>query len=146
MEERAGCVYFGKAIWIGDTGASKNHQFDSVIERIPSSAAFSSFVGSISPHSLCNVGWRHWVWVCSSTPSAPGVGADTNKRGTVYFRHPTSLEVLHFTYPDPIATDLEDVGYGKRIKNPVVVAIVGYLSTLAGISYVPLYGVFTVLS
>jgi hypothetical protein len=74
------------------------------------------------------------------TPTAPGVGANIDKVAMIYYRDPNTLKVWCFPYPTPIAADIEAKPTGDVIKDSVVVEIVGYISTLAGITYTPLYG------
>lgn len=132
----------GSLLWTGDTGLPRGHQARSDTGLIIGAAALATFATAIAAKSLCNASFSYLIYTYDVTAGAPGTGANVDKKGMVYFRDPDTMEVLHFLYPDPIAADLEDVGWGKRIKKSAVTAIVALISTLSGVSYVPLYGTF----
>ncbi|MEE9396114.1 MAG: hypothetical protein V3V31_03785 [Methylococcales bacterium] len=133
---------YGGVTWRGDTGSPKAHELRVPIIKVASAALLSAFRLSLRPHSKCNLAYYHYFVDYPYQLTSPGVGANVDKIALIYFRDPDSLMPESFAYPDPIAADLEDVGYGIRVKQSAVIAVVGYLSTLAGVSYIPLYGVY----
>lgn len=141
--EKAFLGFTGSLLWRGDTGGvGKTTEIRSDIGKTGDTSALWVFVQAIEDYSKCNL--SHWFHVTSYThiPSPPASGASMDKRAVLYFRHPGTLEVLNFQYPDPIADQIEDTPWGKRIKAPVVTAVVALLSTVAGIAYIPLYGIY----
>lgn len=134
----------GAIIWRGDSGGVGDHHSISVcpVVSLPAGTKLIAFGNAVKARSLCNFAYYHSIYTASQTIAAPGVGANTDKKAIIYYRDPSTLEVLHFSYATPIAADIENVGYGNRIKNSAVVAIVGFISTLADVSYIPLYGVY----
>ncbi len=129
--------------WIGDTGGNKRHEVDSYIERVAYSwTPMAVFGTAVEAHSLCNWGASIRVKAQSRGTSAPALDANVDKKAIIYFRDPDTSEVLHFSYPSPIAADIEELPSGLRIKNSAVAAIVGYLSTLNSKAYTPLYGLY----
>lgn len=137
-------AYNGAIIWIGDTGSPRGNQSKSRIGDFDNVwLASQTFAQALAPHSLCNAAWVEETRWVSENQDAPGVGADVTKKGILYYRDPDTLKVEHFTFPNPIPADIEDLGYGKRIKKAIVIELVGYLSTVLNKTLFPLYGVYT---
>jgi hypothetical protein len=90
--------------------------------------------------TTCNEYERSFSWIGSESLLAPGVGANVDLKAVVYFRDPATLKTLSFVYPSPNSSDMEDKPQGKRLKWLVVTDIVSNISTMSGISYVPLSG------
>lgn len=132
----------GSILWRGDTGLPRNNQNRSDVGLITGAAALATFVIAVEAHSLCNIPYSYLIYSYNYNAAIPGVGANVDKKGIIYFRDPDTLLQLHFCYPDPIAADIETTAYGKRIKQSAVIAITALISTLSGVSYIPLYGVF----
>lgn len=131
-------------IWRGDTGSPSEQKTVLPVGIFGEDWTVTSVLANaVNPHSLCNLAYLQLTRWQDINNVAPGVGADISKKATIYFRDPDTLKVKHFTFPSPIAVDLEDVGYGKRVKEAIVIEIVGYLSTFFGKTLIPLYGVYT---
>ncbi len=134
-------VHRGTIRWRGDSGTVGANEVTSLV-RLIDWADFTSFYTSLPSHSLCNVTAvvRHNITTWDLDP--PGTAADVSKKAIIYYRDPNDLKVSFLEYPAPIASDIEMTAVGKRIKAASVATIVGYISTMMGISYVPLYGVY----
>ncbi len=132
----------GSLLWRGDLGTVGGNESRSFINNIKGVSAFGVFVTAIEPYSEANLSAYFLVRSYSQTAGAPGTGANVKNKAIIYFRDPDTLIVDHFCYPAPIAADIEDVGYGKRIKQSSVVSSVGLLSYVTDVVYVPLYGVY----
>lgn len=143
MAERADLGFTGSLLWRGDIGSSaKANESRSYAGKNTGSLPFGTFCTAIEPYSTCNLTHKFLIRSYTHTAGAPGTGSNIDKKAVLYFRDPDTLEVLNFQYPDPTPTDIESTPWGKRVKGPVVVAIVALISTMAGVSYVPLYGVY----
>lgn len=136
-------AYTGQLVWTGDTGFPTNHKTFTRVHEVNTVILLRDFALDLKDHSICNFSYRSHTRTDSSLVNPPGVGANVDRKAIIYFRDPDTLEVLHFSYPDPIAADIEETAYGNRIKQSAVIAVVSYLSTATGNSYIPLYGVFT---
>lgn len=136
-------ILHGALTWIGDTGSVGANERNSIVPLTLSLSALDVFGGSVTAHTECNYGFYHYVYSKNKvTDEPPGVGADIRKQAAIYYRDPGTLEVLRFYYPTPIAADIERKETGDIIKDSAVVAIVGYISTMTGKSYIPLYGTY----
>lgn len=131
-------------LWKGDTGTPMNHLSPSYIPLVPNNryTQLKTFATAVDAYSLCNYSFARETVCWKETEVAPGAGANIDKKGIIYFRDPRDWHVHTFTYPAPIAASIEDVGYGKRIKDATVIAIVALLSTFVEETLVPLYGVY----
>jgi len=118
------------------------HQSRSDCGKNTGSTPLGTFCTAIESYSECNLTHKYNIVSYDQTLGAPGTGANIDKKAILYFRHPDTLEVLNFQYPAPIADQIESTPWGKRIKADVVIAIVALLSTMAGISYIPMYGIY----
>lgn len=133
----------GLLLWRGDIGSSaKDNESLSRVDVPLNASALLAFVTAVEPHSTCNVNYSLASFWYSQTAGAPGTGSNIDRKGIIYFRDPTDLSVKPFCYPDPVAADIEDTPWGKKIKDSAVVAIVALLSTMTGISYEPMYGMY----
>lgn len=129
--------------YIGDIGGRGSHEVDCFIRRVEYAwTPINTFNNALNAHTDCNRGAIVRTTVTSLAGSAPGTSVNVDKRAIIYFRDPSDLKVYQFSYPAPIAADLETKPSGIRIKDSVVTTIVGYISTLNSISYVPLYGLY----
>ncbi len=142
MPERAFLGTWGSIIWRGDTGSSESHEVNTALGETEGAAQLFAFVTAIKPYSLCNLTFKFHIAKYDEDIGAPGVAADVRQIVVVYFRDPDDLLVKHFSYPAPRPTDIEDVGYGKRLKQPAVEAVVALWSSLKGKTFQPLYGVY----
>jgi hypothetical protein len=133
----------GQFLWRGDIGSEgKKKESISRVDVPLSATAVQNFMQSVEPHSECNGTYFLYSLWYNWSVGAPGTGANIDKKALIYFRDPADLSVKTFYYPDPIAADIEVTPWGKKIKDSVVSAIVGYLNTMTGLSYVPLYGIY----
>lgn len=133
-----------RILWRGDSGSppgnlspSSFHYF--LNNRISQSFAFAE---ALKLHTLCNYAFMKYSLVYDETTTAPGTSANVDKKATLHFRHVPTLKVYTLTYPAPIAADIEDVGWGKRIKMSAVEDIVDDLNIFAGVTFEPLYGTY----
>lgn len=133
----------GKLIWRGDLGSSAwdNESF-SHLPAFVGGTPLITFATAIEPYSLCNLNYYLSIQSWSQSVGAPAAAANIDKKGIIYFRDPADLLVKTFCYPDPIAADIEVTPWGKKIKDSAVTAIVALLSTMTGLSYEPMYGVY----
>ncbi len=133
-------IYKGAIIWRGDSGSVGGNETISKVQEFELWASWATYVGWLKAHSLCNAATRIRYRVDAGTPGAPGTGADVGVTAQIFYRDPTNLEVLNYSYPAPIAAEIEDIGYGVRVKKSAVTAIVAELSIIADATYEPLYG------
>lgn len=137
-------IYRWALAWKGDSGSPGGN--DTISRGQPYNLYSAIEVQGllIKAHTLCNLSHSIACPARQNVPGlgSPGTGADITVKAVLYFRDPNTLEVLHFQYPSPISADVEDTPGGKRIKQSAVIEIVGYLSVIANITYVPLYGVY----
>ncbi len=131
-------------VWVGDSGLAPTNESISLLPAFPDNniTPINVLFAAVQEHSLCLGRFLYYTLVYNLEVDPPGVGANVDRKAVIYFRDPATLEALTFTYPAPIAADVEDTQWGKRIKKSVVDDIVGHLSTMAGKSYTALYGVF----
>lgn len=138
-----GTIKHGVLRWRGDIGAPDGHLSKSPIMVVAiGTSEVATFGASMLAHTDCNLAYYGMYRDITSNPAFPGVGADVTKKAVIYFRDPSTLEVLHFNYAAPIAADIETTPAGKRVKQSAVALIVGYINIVSGKSYVPLYGVY----
>lgn len=135
--------YGGKLLLWGDSGLPEDNFSPAYTpDTLQGPEYIKNFANDLESHTICSIPYAINSRIYLNDARVAGVGANMDKKAVIYFRDPDTLLPYHFTYPAPVAADVEDVGYGNRIKNSVVVTIVGYLSTLTGKSYIPLYGVY----
>ncbi len=133
----------GSLLWRGDSGSSAwANQSRSDVGPAPDVGRFHTFSLAIRDYSECSLTHYYSLESYSRNPGAPGVGANIDRKGVIYYRDPSDWLVYNFQYPDPPVADIERTAWGKRIKDSSVISIVALLSTLSGVSYVPLYGVY----
>lgn len=137
-------TYSGQLTWIGDTGTPIGNLSITRVRDMNTIVLLRDFALALNAHSLCNLSYRHYIRTDPYIPAPPGVDANVDEKAIIYFRDPDTMQVENFSYPAPIAADLEDVGYGKVIKESVVIAIVTDLNTATAIDFVPLYGKYYV--
>lgn len=136
-------LLYGGVLWVGDSGLPRNNEVVSKVAlRLTGAGPLDTFVTAMLSHTKCLWRQKFYNEILSQVQAPPGVGANVDVRAIIYYRDPTNLEVFAFEYPAPVAGDVEDTGVGKRIKDSVVTSIVGYISTMTGISYAPLYGIY----
>lgn len=116
---------------------------DSYIVRIAYTwAPIQLFATQMDAHTLCSKEGVIRTSVHGFIASPPGAAVDVDKRAIVFYRDPDDLKVYHFSYPSPIAADLESKPSGIRMKDTAVSTIVGYISTMNAKTYFPLYGLY----
>lgn len=135
-------IYSGLVFWKGDSGGGRAHVGVSRLPLIGTWSDLVNFVTAMSAHTLCNAGKRVRINTGGPSGEAPEAGADLGRIAILYYRDPTDLTVFHFSYPAPIAADIETTAAGKRIKQSSVATMVSLISTVSGVSYIPLYGVY----
>lgn len=133
----------GSLLWRGDTGSSaKDNMSKSYLGPLVSATLLHDFADGVEPYSECNLNNYYWVGSYSQTAGAPATGSNIDRKAVIYFRDPGDMKVKHFQYPEPLVAHIETTPWGKRIKQTTVVQVVALLSTVSGISYVPLYGTY----
>lgn len=143
-EPRAGpLTRRGTIQWRGDIGSSaKDNVSRSDVGEGVNATTLINLCAAVEPYSTCNLNYYYWILSYNQTLGAPGTGSNIDRKAVLYFRHPDTLAVLNFQYPDPTADSIETTAWGKQIKSVVVAEVVALLSTYAGVSYIPLYGVY----
>lgn len=139
-------LYHGQIVWRGDLGLPEADESLSKVSPVLSAGGLDSLALAVNPHTECNYAYRHFIRTDDATPVAPGVGANVDKKAVLYFRDPDTLKLLTFTYPTPIAADIDRKETGDIIKDAIVVEIVGYINIVTGKSYIPLYGKYYQIS
>ncbi len=136
-------VYHGHVRWKGSTGGRGSHLVESYVQMSNAATApLLAFARAVGSHTECEeVAHTRTIVNAISSPE-PGAGVNIDEKAVVYFRDPDDWLVYHFSYPAPIAADLEVYPSGTRMKNSAVVSIVGYISTLNEKTYIPLYGLY----
>ena len=137
--------YWGILTWIGDSGSPPDNHSFSVVRLTTGTVPLSTFLSAMEAHTLCNKKMYSIVYTGIFGAGPPEAGANVDKKANIFYRDPTDLSVYCFSYPSPIAGDIEVTPAGKRIKASAVAAIVGYISTMTGVSYIPLHGTYTEL-
>lgn len=133
----------GSLLWRGDTGSSAlANESCSYSGPAPDATKFGNFASAIKAYSKCNLTHKYRTATYSEDLGAPGTNANIDRKAVIYYRNPSDLSVNQFQYPEPLATDIEDTPWGKRIKETAIIAIVTLLSTMAEVSYIPMYGVY----
>ena len=138
MSDQQKCII----TWRGDTGKGKTKYAKSLIMSVTADAAAQTLATALTAHTDCNKARVGFIENTAGTDSAPGADADTGEKGTIYFRDEADLSVHSITIPAPVATDLEDLGYGKQYKAASVTTIVALLATATGLTLTGLHGTF----
>ncbi|MEE9397505.1 MAG: hypothetical protein V3V31_10900 [Methylococcales bacterium] len=131
----------GVLVWRGTMGLPPGNLAYSGFVELTSHAALNTFRTNMLSHSTCNVLEDTSIWTWVRDPAIPGVKANVDAKAKVFFRDPDTLKVLNFTYPAFVLGDTISKPAGLRLKDSVVVDIVGYINTATGKSYEPLYGI-----
>ena len=133
----------GKLIFWGDSGLTQNNLVATVTPlKYMSPLYILNFADSLNPHTLCTIPYAVNMRTYGNGIESPGTGANIDKKAVLYFRDPTDLSIHTFTYPCPPPADIEETGYGTRIKNSVVADIVSWINIFTGKSFEPLYGIY----
>lgn len=133
-------VLKGTITWRGDTGRGRSKYARSQILDVTADAAMQTLATALAAHTDCNKAAVMFSTKTSGTDTPPGAGADTGKKGTVYFRNEADLKVRNITFSAPAAADIEDVGFGETYKAASVTTIVALLATATGLTLTGLYG------
>lgn len=133
----------GNIIWKGDSGSPQGNLSISPMWRAGGHSSIFTLATALTAHTLCNLASYNSVAIDLVNEVAPGAGANVSAKAILIYRNAADLKVYRFIYPAPIAADIEDVGYGKRIKPASVATIVALLSSGFGLTFEPLYGVYT---
>lgn len=133
----------GRLIFWGDSGLSQDNLVATFTPiKLTDKEYLKSFADSLKAHTKCTIPFIIDARTFTEGEDTPGTDANIDAKAIIKFRDPADGLVHNFTYPAPVAADIEDVGYGLKIKDSVVVAIVGYLNLLTGSGFIPLYGVY----
>lgn len=128
-------------IWRGDLGNPKNNYSKSLVDSVTDDTALGTLVTALAAYTDCNSAKRSFLTITGMTDSAPSADANVDRKGIVYFRHPTTLKVHSITIPAPKSTATEDTDLGERMTSAAVSAIVSAINTATGVSYTALHGV-----
>jgi len=131
----------GMIIYRGDSGRPKTHYAKSTVDNVIDNAALTVLKTALNSYTDCNPAKQVFSESTLLVDAAPVTNANVDYRGTVYFRHPTTLKVHSFTLPAIAASAVEMKDEGERIKTADVSTIVAAIATATGIAYTPLYGV-----
>lgn len=131
-------------VWVGDSGLRPANESLSIIPFVHNNNVSEAltFTTAMEAHTLCNARFTYYTLIYNHQVSPPAAGANVDERAIIVFRDPNTMKVLNFQYPSPIAAEIEDIGYGKRIKKSAVEAVVALLNPLAEKTYEPMYGKF----
>lgn len=133
---------WGTITWLGDSGSPPDNLSPVLVRLCTSTQTLYDFMLAMEAKTLCTYKDLSIVTSFSWEKSPPGAGANVDKKAIIYYRDPDTLEVLKFMYPSPIAADIEETAVGLRIKDSAVATIVGFINTMTGKTYIPLYGKF----
>lgn len=131
----------GIYLYWGNKGRPRSHFAEAIIENPLSMAALTTLRGVLNEYTLCNTATQTFQEKAKVDSGAPGGTVNVDKKAIIYFRHPTTLRVHHYTIPAPNPTYIELVDEGERMTDAAVAAIVAGIATATGISYAPMYGV-----
>lgn len=131
----------GVIVWRGDKGKPRGHYSKTTIGSVTDDAALNTLITALASHTDCNSAKRSFLSNTGMTDALPGANVNVDKKGIVYFRHPTTLKVHSVTLPGITAASTELVDEGERMTPAAVAAIVTAINTATGIAYSPLYGV-----
>jgi hypothetical protein len=130
--------------WEAARGGSARHKTKSVLTNASGPGSRYPLGQAIAARSKCKCRTSAYINRQEqhfTQPVDPESTAD--RRATVYFRHPSTLEVHQFSYPDPVDGDTEVTPQGERLTQAALATVVTAINTATGISYAPLYGVVT---
>jgi hypothetical protein len=132
----------GVIVWRGDLGSPPNNFSKTTIEGVSDDAALATLAGVMSAHSDCNPARRSFNAVTAMTNEAPGVSANVDEKGLIYFQDPTNLHTLSTELPAPKSTSREEIAGTKfeRLTETCLSDIVTAINTATGNSYTALYG------
>jgi hypothetical protein len=130
--------------WEAARGGSARHKAKSVLRNVSGPSTVFGLRGALDDRTKCicrtsaYVDRRNQFLGASVDPAS-----NADRRATVYYRHPVTLEVHQFTYFDPITADSVLTPQGERLTQEAVEAVVAAINVATGISHTPLYGVVT---
>lgn len=136
-------IYQGFLEWTGSSGGGPGHRTWSKAGIFSGSdALLTAFMSNMRPKTTAGLTKLMRSATYGYVYGVPGSGANIDEKAIIFYRDPDDLLVYPFHYPCPIAADVEVTPAGKRIKQSVVIEVVGYLSSLRFKTLVPLYGVY----
>jgi hypothetical protein len=130
--------------WEAARGGSARHKAKSVLRNVSGPTVVYGLRGALDARTKCicrtsaYVDRRNQYLAAAVDPES-----NADRRATIYYRHPVTLEVHQFTYFDPVAADSELTPQGERLTQEAVEAIVTAINVATGINHTPLYGVVT---
>lgn len=130
----------GIIVWKGDSGSHPGNLARTQVPSLIGATQLNTFATYLASATDCNKFEVIQKWMQGFAVGAPGAGANTDLKAVISFRDPASLLPLYMSFPAIKSTEIEDTPQGKRVKWLVVMDIVTNLSTLAGVSYIPLWG------
>lgn len=133
-------VLKGTITWRGDTGKGQSKYSRSQIMDVTDDTAMQTLATALTAHTDCNKAAASFITKTSGVDSPPAADADTGVKGVIYFRDAADLSVHSVTIPAPVATDIENVGFGDQYKAASVVTIIALLATATGLTLTGLYG------
>lgn len=126
--------------WRGDSGKGRSKYARSSISDVLTDAAAQVLATALTAHTDCNKAAAGFITKTTGTDLPPGAGADTGKKGVIYFRDEATQRIRSMTLPAPIAADIEDLTFGEQYKAASVTTIVAFIATATGLTLTGLYG------
>lgn len=130
----------GIIVWKGDSGSHPGNLARTWVPSLLGATQLNTFATYLSSFTDCNKFEVIQKWMQGFAAGPPGAGANTDLKAVISYRDPDSLIPMQFSWPAVESTSVETTPQGKRLKWLVVTDLVANLSTMAGISYIPLWG------
>ena len=131
----------GVLVFRGDSGAPTTHYSKSQIVDVTAKAALDTLGTALAAYSDANLAKVSMVETTLVTDSAPGVDANVDYKGVIYFRDAADLKVHSVTIPALKSTAVINTPEGDRVTSVALTAIVAAIATATGNTLTGLYGV-----
>lgn len=134
-------IVTGIITWRGDAGRPESHLGRSRVRNVTDAAALTTLATALLAHTDCNCASTSLVSSTEVNNVAPGVDANVDQKGIVFFKDSADGSVHRINFPAPVAADytLQDVG--QRYTNTAGTAIIGFINTATGKTFTFLYGI-----
>lgn len=133
-------------VFHGDRGSkTKPHTSRTVVNGVTDKAAAVALGTALGGFTTCNVGRTSVVDYDGGDPSAPGVDANIDERGTIFMKDTDNDSVVRVEIPawDKTAHPVESQSDGDRIAKADVDAIASAVATATGKNLTGLWGKHT---
>lgn len=134
-------IVTGIVTWRGDAGRPESHLGRSRIRNVTDDTALATLVTTLLTHTDCNAASRSLVESTEINNTAPGVDANVDQKGIVFFKDSADGSVHRISLPAPVSTDYELLDVGLRYTSTAGTAIITAINTATGKTFTFLYGI-----